>query len=91
MSSKSLMWSQIKAAILVTLGVLIAKAGLGLKPFVPQLQTTFLKCLADPAGAQEMLFYLCLEYDDACLRVQVGVYFLCQCQGLCLSNPRPGW
>lgn len=42
--------SSIKAAILVTLGRLIAKAGPGLKPFVPQLQTTFLKCLADAAG-----------------------------------------
>jgi hypothetical protein len=40
----------IKAAILVTLGRLISKAGLGLKPFVPQLQTTFLKCLNDQVG-----------------------------------------
>ncbi|GIL49256.1 hypothetical protein Vafri_5386 [Volvox africanus] len=39
--------SPIKAAILGTLGLLIAKAGPGLKPFVPQLQTTFLKCLND--------------------------------------------
>lgn len=39
--------SPIKAAILKTLGLLIAKAGPGLKPFVPQLQTTFLKCLND--------------------------------------------
>lgn len=36
-----------KAAILLTLGLLIRKAGAGLKPFVPQLQTTFLKCLTD--------------------------------------------
>ena len=42
--------SPIKAAILVTLGRLIAKAGPGLKPFVPQLQTTFLKCLSDAAA-----------------------------------------
>jgi hypothetical protein len=42
--------TQIKAAILATLGGLITKAGPGLKPFVPQLQTTFLKCLSDPAG-----------------------------------------
>ena len=41
---------EIKAAILRTLGLLIAKAGAGLKPFVPQLQTTFLKCLGDPVG-----------------------------------------
>ncbi|KXZ48792.1 hypothetical protein GPECTOR_25g376 [Gonium pectorale] len=39
--------SPLKAAILGTLGGLIAKAGPGLKPFVPQLQTTFLKCLHD--------------------------------------------
>ncbi|KAG2489371.1 hypothetical protein HYH03_012201 [Edaphochlamys debaryana] len=39
--------SPIKAAILTTLGLLISKAGPGLKPFVPQLQTTFLKCLND--------------------------------------------
>ncbi|PRW50843.1 Translational activator GCN1 isoform A [Chlorella sorokiniana] len=39
---------QIKAAILKTLGLLIGKAGAGLKPFVPQLQTTFVKCLSDP-------------------------------------------
>ncbi|KAL6756479.1 armadillo-type protein, partial [Haematococcus lacustris] len=43
--------SSVKSAILGTLGGLIAKAGTGLKPFVPQLQTTFLKCLADPADA----------------------------------------
>ena len=41
--------SQVKAAILLTLGLLITKAGAGLKPFVPQLQTTFLKCLNDPS------------------------------------------
>lgn len=39
-----------KAAILVTLGLLIKRAGAGLKPFVPQLQTTFLKCLNDQVG-----------------------------------------
>jgi hypothetical protein len=45
--------TQIKAAILVTLGLLIVKAGPGLKPFVPQLQTTFLKCLSDSSGKGE--------------------------------------
>ena len=37
----------VKAAILRALGAVIGKAGPGLKPFVPQLQTTFLKCLPD--------------------------------------------
>ncbi len=36
-----------RAAILRTLGLLLSRAGPGLKPFVPQLQTTFLKCLGD--------------------------------------------
>lgn len=40
---------QTKAAILRTMGLLVARAGAGLRPFVPQLQTTFVKCLADPA------------------------------------------
>ncbi|GMH37888.1 hypothetical protein BSKO_05772 [Bryopsis sp. KO-2023] len=39
---------RIKLAILTTLGLLINKAGDGLEAFVPQLQTTFLKCLQDP-------------------------------------------
>ncbi|KAF8055816.1 hypothetical protein HT031_006591 [Scenedesmus sp. PABB004] len=43
-----------KAAILVTLGLLIRRASAGLKPFVPQLQTTFLKCLNDQADAVRM-------------------------------------
>jgi hypothetical protein len=37
----------VKLAILRSLGLVIAKAGAVLKPFVPQLQTTFLKCLPD--------------------------------------------
>jgi len=51
---------QVKAAILVTLGGLIAKAGLALKPFVPQLQTSFLKCLHD-----EVLPFWCLSLGFA--------------------------
>eukprot|EP00252_Welwitschia_mirabilis_P007794 TRINITY_DN19495_c0_g1_i1.p1 TRINITY_DN19495_c0_g1~~TRINITY_DN19495_c0_g1_i1.p1 ORF type:complete len:999 (+),score=244.81 TRINITY_DN19495_c0_g1_i1:58-2997(+) len=38
---------QVKSAILSTLGILISKGGIALKPFLPQLQTTFLKCLQD--------------------------------------------
>ena len=33
--------------MLGTLGLLVTKAGTALKPFVPQLQTIFLKCLID--------------------------------------------
>jgi len=38
---------QVKSAILSTLTIIIAKGGLALKPFLPQLQTTFVKCLQD--------------------------------------------
>ncbi|KAH9290137.1 hypothetical protein KI387_034254, partial [Taxus chinensis] len=38
---------QVKSAILSTLGTLISKGGIALKPFLPQLQTTFIKCLQD--------------------------------------------
>ena len=38
-----------KTAILRTMGILVDKAGMALRPFIPQLQTTFVKCLPDPA------------------------------------------
>ena len=51
---------QVKAAILHTLGLLIGKAGPGLKPFVPQLQTTFLKCLSDQVTHSLLLSMHCV-------------------------------
>ncbi|CAN0483995.1 unnamed protein product, partial [Scytosiphon promiscuus] len=41
----------VKAAILQTLGLLLSKGGASLKPFVPQLQTTFVKALGDSSRA----------------------------------------
>ncbi|XP_019420925.1 PREDICTED: eIF-2-alpha kinase activator GCN1 isoform X4 [Lupinus angustifolius] len=38
---------QVKSAILSTLTIMIRKGGISLKPFLPQLQTTFVKCLQD--------------------------------------------
>lgn len=38
---------QVKSAILSTLSIMIHKGGIALKPFLPQLQTTFVKCLQD--------------------------------------------
>lgn len=40
---------QVKEAILSTLSIIISKGGIALKPFLPQLQTTFIKCLQDNA------------------------------------------
>ncbi|ONK79574.1 uncharacterized protein A4U43_C01F7760 [Asparagus officinalis] len=40
---------QVKGAILSTLSIMISKGGIALKPFLPQLQTTFIKCLQDNA------------------------------------------
>jgi hypothetical protein len=52
---------EIKAALLHTIGLLIAKAGPGLKPFVPQLQTTFLKCLGDQVCFMDKHSYIKAE------------------------------
>jgi hypothetical protein len=41
--------SNVKFAILETLSILLQKGGIGLKAFVPQLQTTFVKSLSDPS------------------------------------------
>jgi len=41
---------QVKAAILKTLSLLLGRGGIMMKPFLPQLQTTFIKSLAEPSA-----------------------------------------
>ena len=41
----------VKKAIVDTLKSLLLRGGVTLKPFLPQLQTTYVKCLADPSVA----------------------------------------
>ncbi|XP_068667141.1 protein ILITYHIA isoform X2 [Aristolochia californica] len=40
---------QVKSAVLSTLCIMISKGQMALRPFLPQLQTTFIKCLQDSA------------------------------------------
>ncbi|XP_073263007.1 protein ILITYHIA isoform X8 [Populus alba] len=47
---------QVKSAILSTLSILIRKGGMSLRPFLPQLQTTFIKCLQDSTRHQMLVF-----------------------------------
>ena len=65
---------QVKAAILTTLGILLDAAKMTLKPFLPQLQTTFVKSLKDPTKVctttvcPQLLFALnyCLPSTTVC-------------------------
>ena len=53
--------SSVKGAILSTLETLLVRGGVALKPFVPQLQTTFLKALSDPTKQVRQLAAQCLS------------------------------
>lgn len=66
----------VKAAILRALGAVIGKSGAGLKPFVPQLQTTFLKCLPDPVS--EIRLQVCFCCTDPC-PVAVKMWLVAVC------------
>lgn len=59
---------QVKAAILQALGVIISKGGAALKPFLPQLQTTFVKCLSDAARTVRLVPPLMVCADSLSLQ-----------------------
>ncbi|RZC22440.1 Protein ILITYHIA isoform B [Glycine soja] len=56
---------QVKSAILSTLTTMIKKGGISLKPFLPQLQTTFVKCLQDSTRF-EIINDPCFLFSSAC-------------------------
>ncbi|EDO39308.1 predicted protein [Nematostella vectensis] len=71
----------VKVAVLQTLGLLLGKVGAMLKPFLPQLQTTFIKALNDPnktvrlqaAAALQQLVVLHTRVDPLFTELQNGV------------------
>ncbi len=79
--SDKFQWS-VKAAILQTLSIVIAKGSAALKPFLPQLQTTFVKCLQDSArtvrmraaGALGLLMQLQTRLDPLCTELVNGLH-----------------
>jgi hypothetical protein len=79
--SDKVQWS-VKAAILQTLSIVIAKGSAALKPFLPQLQTTFVKCLQDSArtvrmraaGALGLLMQLQTRLDPLCTELVNGLH-----------------
>ena len=52
----------VKVAILDTLGLLLGKCGVMLKPFLPQLQTTFVKALNDATRVVRLKAAVALSY-----------------------------
>eukprot|EP01097_Dermamoeba_algensis_P001224 TRINITY_DN1461_c0_g6_i1.p1 TRINITY_DN1461_c0_g6~~TRINITY_DN1461_c0_g6_i1.p1 ORF type:complete len:664 (-),score=207.03 TRINITY_DN1461_c0_g6_i1:124-2115(-) len=72
---------QVKAAILNTLSLLLDKAGAHIKPFLPPLQTTFIKALNDPikevrlhaAGALGKLMALAPRIDPLLNELLTGL------------------
>lgn len=56
---------QVKSAILSTLSIIIKKGGMALKPFLPQLQTTFIKCLQDNTRLVSLFLLIIIYYFRA--------------------------
>ncbi|KAF7282220.1 hypothetical protein GWI33_003020 [Rhynchophorus ferrugineus] len=54
--------ANVKTAVLETLAILLAKVGLMLKQFLPQLQTTFVKALNDPNRTVRLKSAAALSY-----------------------------
>lgn len=71
----------VKVAVLETLALLLAKCGAMLKPFLPQLQTTFIKALNDPnravrlkaAGALGQLITIHPRVDPLIQELHTGI------------------
>ena len=72
---------QVKSAILSTLTIIITKGGIALKPFLPQLQTTFVKCLQDTNRSVFSSFSMSLPVMDLPTHVNIFELQVCPYEG----------
>lgn len=76
---------QVKSAILSTLTIIIMKGGIALKPFLPQLQTTFVKCLQDN---NRSVLYFSMSFSVMLLPPHMNMFELQVCPDEGCSCPR---
>ena len=67
---------QVKSAILSTLSIIIRKGGMALKPFLPQLQTTFVKCLQDSTRLALHIRSCCYSLTYALLSLILRFFYV---------------
>ena len=82
---------QVKAAILSTLSLLLVRGGIMMKPFLPQLQTTFVKSLSESSKVtrRPLLFVvltkIVVPIKNCLVQRRAGQHILLDVQGAVLA------